>query len=296
LFKKGAHRETPAGFELSRKELDAETGFYYYGARYLNPKTSMWISADPAKGEYVPRAPADDEARKHNERLPGMGGVFNYVNFHVYHYAGNNPVKYIDPNGERILPHGARSLMTDSSATLLLGNSTNEYFYLEGCYVTALTNVRYAVLSGRRPMHASSILRAETANALSFLFAANSGNLLFSAMDSLFGKGSWFRYTKSQHGADGLGRILDFYERSSQDVMIVGVFDLSEATEGVTNHMAGIRGLPDKDGYFSNVNIVPSSSNDNTRLGNEQTRKAYSLKNLKEIRVIYIDRVNYWDQ
>jgi hypothetical protein len=25
--------------------------------------------------------------------------VFNYVNLHVYHYAGNNPVKYMDPNG-----------------------------------------------------------------------------------------------------------------------------------------------------------------------------------------------------
>jgi hypothetical protein len=28
-----------------------------------------------------------------------MGGVFNTVNLHVYHYAGNNPVKYVDPNG-----------------------------------------------------------------------------------------------------------------------------------------------------------------------------------------------------
>jgi hypothetical protein len=26
--------------------------------------------------------------------------VFNYVNLHVYHYAGNNPVKYTDPDGE----------------------------------------------------------------------------------------------------------------------------------------------------------------------------------------------------
>ena len=29
-----------------------------------------------------------------------MGGVFNVVNLHVYHYAGNNPVKYVDPDGE----------------------------------------------------------------------------------------------------------------------------------------------------------------------------------------------------
>jgi len=28
-----------------------------------------------------------------------MGGVFNYANLHVYHYAGNNPVKYVDPDG-----------------------------------------------------------------------------------------------------------------------------------------------------------------------------------------------------
>lgn len=31
--------------------------------------------------------------------LPGMGGIYNSVNGNLYHYAGNNPVKYVDPDG-----------------------------------------------------------------------------------------------------------------------------------------------------------------------------------------------------
>ena len=65
----------------------------------MDSKYSMWISTDPALGKYIPKAPINEEAKKHNQNLSGMGGVFNTVNLNLYHYAGNNPVKYTDPDG-----------------------------------------------------------------------------------------------------------------------------------------------------------------------------------------------------
>ncbi|MGI5057523.1 toxin TcdB middle/N-terminal domain-containing protein, partial [Treponema socranskii] len=77
-------------YKFTAKEQDEETGLYYYGARYLDAKYSRWLSTDPAVSDYIPMAPTDDNARKHNEQLPGMGGIFNVVNLQLYHYAGNN--------------------------------------------------------------------------------------------------------------------------------------------------------------------------------------------------------------
>ncbi|WP_225969241.1 RHS repeat domain-containing protein, partial [Treponema pedis] len=86
-------------FRFTGKELDEETSLYYYGARYLDPKYSRWLSGDPALGEYIPQAPVNDEAKKHNENLPN-GGVYNAINLHVFNYGNNNPIKYNDPTGE----------------------------------------------------------------------------------------------------------------------------------------------------------------------------------------------------
>ena len=82
------HRTLP--FKFTGKERDEETGLYYYGARYLDPKTGRWLSADPALGEYMAGSNS------------GAGGIYNQVNFNLYHYAGNNPIKYTDPDGKKL--------------------------------------------------------------------------------------------------------------------------------------------------------------------------------------------------
>ncbi len=56
----------------------------------------------------------DDEAKKKNQNLLGMGGVFNTVNLAAYHYAGNTPAKYIDPDG-RDVGNPGRSEFRDSN-------------------------------------------------------------------------------------------------------------------------------------------------------------------------------------
>jgi len=60
-------------FLFNAKELDEETGLYYYGARYYEPRASMWLSTDPLQ-----------------EKYPGIS---------TYAYCNNNPVNAIDIDG-----------------------------------------------------------------------------------------------------------------------------------------------------------------------------------------------------
>ena len=39
-------------YRFNGKELDEETGLYYYGARYMNPRLSIWYGCDPLQEKY----------------------------------------------------------------------------------------------------------------------------------------------------------------------------------------------------------------------------------------------------
>lgn len=100
----GSYGGNTPGYKFTGKELDPETGLYYFGARYYEPKLSKWISADPILGEYL-------DGRR-------AGGVFKPHNLSMYLYAGLNPLKYIDPNG-MWTENGDGSFVAEKGDTLL---------------------------------------------------------------------------------------------------------------------------------------------------------------------------------
>jgi RHS repeat-associated protein len=89
---------------FTAKELDEETDLYFYGARYYDPRTSVWQNPDPLLDEYFPR-----NGGNKGQNLPGSGGVFLPINLAVYTYSYHNPVKYLDPDGNAPNQAGATS-------------------------------------------------------------------------------------------------------------------------------------------------------------------------------------------
>lgn len=277
-------------YKFTAKELDSETGLYYYGARYLDSKYSTWISTDPALGDYIPQAPISDEARKHNQNLPGMGGIFNHINCNLYAYAANNPVRYIDPDGETI--YLIASVYNMSNYNGKLGNSSSETIRKAGCYITAMANVIATALTlyGRSVAQKAEYLSVIDMNKDKSLFAKDSGKLngRENSMNIIFGKGKWDYWTKDKQGKEGLLSKLKEYNSSKSGYMILGIFDLSEAAENVDNHMVGITGLPNESGVFEGT-ITETGNGDRNRLADPKKKKVYSMNNLKEIRIIKVD-------
>ena len=84
---------------FNAKELDEETGLYYYGARYLNPMDAMWLSVDPLFEKYVGMSP--------------------------YNYCAGNPVMFIDPDGKAV--YGCQNEDGSMSYAIIDNNDVKKY-------------------------------------------------------------------------------------------------------------------------------------------------------------------------
>ena len=106
-------------YKFNGKELDEETGWYYYGARYYDPRISVWLSVDPlANVDYL----MNNEAYINGEH---NGGVFNSFNHNSYAYTYQNPVVLIDPNGKQA--HFMHGTGTWNSSTYFQGEFENNF-------------------------------------------------------------------------------------------------------------------------------------------------------------------------
>jgi RHS repeat-associated protein len=76
--------------EFVGKEKDDESGLYYFGARYMNPKTGRFTAVDPVRA-------VDPRTSKTNEKL-----LLNPQNLNPYAYSLNNPYRYVDPDGNTV--------------------------------------------------------------------------------------------------------------------------------------------------------------------------------------------------
>ncbi len=97
-------------YKYTGKELDDETGLYYYGARYYNPDLGRFIQADVLRGN-----------------------IADPPSLNRYAYTQNNPLKFVDPTGnapEQAIEHRydskedkrASAIGAGLGATIFLGS------------------------------------------------------------------------------------------------------------------------------------------------------------------------------
>jgi len=92
-------------FGFTGKELDAETGLHYFGARYYDARTSVWQSVDPL--------------------------WFKYPNISPYIYCRNNPINAIDPDGKDIVfAMDKEAASNQGHIAVLIGNEKKGWTYV----------------------------------------------------------------------------------------------------------------------------------------------------------------------
>ena len=85
---------SPIRRRFTGKEIDPETGLQYFGARYQDPRTSRWISSDPAGPELMSPMETDGQDGMKEKQDYSIVDATNW-----YSYSSNRPITHIDPTG-----------------------------------------------------------------------------------------------------------------------------------------------------------------------------------------------------
>ncbi len=87
-------------YTYTAREFDAETGLYYYRARYYAAKVGRFLQRDPILHPATNNRSCKGISSIHQSFFPAFERLLkNPQNLNPYAYARNNPIKYVDPLG-----------------------------------------------------------------------------------------------------------------------------------------------------------------------------------------------------
>jgi len=251
-------------YKFNAKELDSETGLYYYGARYYNPRLSIWYGVDPL-AVYNPVMEIEFYADgQHN------GGVYYWGNLNPYIYTYQNPIRYIDPNGKQVdaIKGYLGNLWSDWSpwsraGSRMSGESERDQNRRVGQNtirnINGLAKASATAEVGHFALDAIGTIEptpfADGTNAIWYALEGNYGNALISSVAILpyigdLGKGAKYLVKASSftgdifRDADGFYSLLNFADPAMKNFELAG--SITRNGDKMTMEVAG---------YFKNSNV-----------------------------------------
>ncbi|MDR6969251.1 RHS repeat-associated protein [Flavobacterium arsenatis] len=135
-----SYYKTP--FKFSGKEMDEETGLHYFGARYYDSRSSIWLSVDPL--------------------------AESFPNWNPYNYTMQNPINLVDPTG--MSPEGTEG---DPKKGKLTGSSNLLIFTMDNGNIDEekmnATSGEYDWIAVNNPQEAEKILKEKYGSKKGFI-------------------------------------------------------------------------------------------------------------------------------
>jgi hypothetical protein len=185
-----------------------------------------------------------------------MGGVYNTVNLHVYHYAGNNPVKYVAPDGRKPAPITSAYKM--NSYTIDLYGGTKEPINLYGCALILITNLAVTLGHNKNPLSMNNSDFLDKGNVIWQKVAAGLNLTLETERSEKLSPSAYSNY---------------FYERDKEQYIFAKVKYNSKNDP----HWVGINGMMHDDSGKGYYEISPTSTSDIPAIDSDREEQGWKV-------------------